>query len=153
MTKDLLYQIALAKINRVGAKTGKTLVAYCGGVRAVFEEKKSRLLKIPGIGEQAANIIASADPEELARTDLDYINKHQIETSFYLDDDYPSRLKNYEDAPLLLYHKGAYNANALRTVAVVGTRQPTPYGISLCERLVANLKNIMFKLLVVLPMV
>jgi len=43
---ELLYNIALTKIEKVGAVTAKTLNSYCGSAKAVFNEHKSRLLKI-----------------------------------------------------------------------------------------------------------
>jgi len=133
-----LYQIALSKIPGVGAKLGKLLIAYCGGVEAVFSESKRRLIKIPGIGEQLAHEIFNAQPEDSA-TDLNYYRSHGIKIYFCLDDNYPGRLKHYEDAPLLFYAKGDFQPNPNRTVAIVGTRKPSPYGHAMCSSLVEGL--------------
>ncbi|MEL6122267.1 MAG: DNA-processing protein DprA, partial [Bacteroidota bacterium] len=84
--------------------------------------------------------IRNADPYALAEPDLDYIQGHNIQTCFYLDDHYPKRLLNVEDGPLLLYYKGDFDPNPGRTVAIVGTRKPTSYGISCCEHLVKDLE-------------
>jgi DNA processing protein len=51
----LIYEIALTLIPGIGDVQGKKLIAYCGGVEAVFREKKKNLLKIPGIGQVIAN--------------------------------------------------------------------------------------------------
>lgn len=139
MSDELVFRIALSKIPKVGAVTGKTLVAYCGGVQAVFEERKSRLLSIPGIGEGTVEAITTADPYRLAENDMAYISDHDLKATFYLDDDYPARLKHHDDSPLLLYSKGVYEPNPGRTVAIVGTRKPSPYGQSMCEKLVNDL--------------
>ena len=139
MKRVLLYQIALTKIPFVGAKIAKHLIAYCGGVQAVFETKKSHLLKIPGLGDGIASKIAAADPKNLAIQDLDYLERNDIKTTFYLDQDYPPRLKHFEDSPLLLYYKGSPNWNAGRTVGIVGTRKPSPYGRSICQKLIHDL--------------
>lgn len=140
MSNDRLYQIALSKIPGIGAKLGKTLVAYCGGVEAVFSESKRLLLRIPGIGEQMASTIVKAHPLNLASDDLQFYNKHNIKINFCLASDYPSRLKHYDDAPLLFYSKGSFNPNPNRAVAIVGTRQPTSYGRQICEQLVEELE-------------
>jgi len=55
----LKYQIALTLISGIGDIVGKKLVAYCGGVEAVFKENKNALLKISGIGNATVNNILS----------------------------------------------------------------------------------------------
>jgi len=42
---SLIYKIALTQIPGIGDVQGKKLVAYCGGVEAVFREKKKNLLR------------------------------------------------------------------------------------------------------------
>ena len=139
MDHELLCQIALSKIPGVGAKLGKQLIAYCGGVRAIFEESKRNLLRIPGVGPSLASEIFAIIPEKVAAHDLDYHQQRGNRIIFCLDKDYPSRLKHFEDAPLLLYAKGTFRPHALRTVAIVGTRIPTHYGRNLTEQLVQGL--------------
>jgi DNA processing protein len=67
---------------------------------------------------------------------------------FYTDKDYPNRLKSIADAPALLYYKGNANLNTDKTVAIVGTRKATPYGKSITEEAVSELKK--FKSLLVI---
>ncbi|HDO27266.1 MAG TPA: DNA-protecting protein DprA, partial [Bacteroidetes bacterium] len=50
LNEPLLYQLAITLIPGIGDVNGKNLVAYCGSPEAVFNEKKSALMKIPGIG-------------------------------------------------------------------------------------------------------
>lgn len=137
--KDLLYKVALTKIPLVGAVTAKNLVSYCGGARAVFEARKKELLKIPGIGIQTASNIVNQSILSEAEEELSFIEKENITPLFYLDEDYPQRLRRNDDAPVMLYFKGDCNLNYHRTVGIVGTRTPTPNGISLCETLVDEL--------------
>lgn len=47
---NLLYQIGISMIDGIGPKNAKKLISYCGGVREVFEAKKTHLMKIPGMG-------------------------------------------------------------------------------------------------------
>ena len=54
---ELIYQIAITKVDGVGPNLAKSLIAYCGSASAVFKQKKTELKKIPGIGAiTAANI-------------------------------------------------------------------------------------------------
>lgn len=134
--KDLLYKVALTKIPLVGAVTAKNLVSYCGGVQEVFQAKKSDLLKVPGVGEQTALNIVQQTVLEEAEKELEFIDQHGILPLFYLDKNYPQRLRHFNDAPVMLYYKGSANLNHHRTVGIVGTRTPSPQGLSLCEEFV-----------------
>ncbi len=139
---DLLYKIALTLIPGVGNVNGKNLVAYCGGVEAVFLEKRHSLLKIPGIGEQTVSAILNQKVYERARQEVEFIGKFGIEPLFFLDQAYPLRLKQCNDSPLLLYHKGNTRLNNLRIIALVGTRMATEYGRDMCRRLLEGLKDL-----------
>ena len=137
---DLYYQIALTQIPNVGPVIGRNLVSYCGGVEAIFKEKISNLAKIPGVGMERAKAIKSAEFFNKAERELEFIKKYQINSFFYLDPQYPQRLKAFENAPLLLYFKGNCDINKARIVAIVGTRKPTDCGRQNVEKLVEALK-------------
>lgn len=137
--KDLLYKIALTLIPGVGSVNGKNLVAYCGGVDAVFMERKRSLLKIPGIGEQTVNAILNHNVFDRAEQELAFIDKNDIIPLFYLDKNYPVRLKQCNDNPLLLYYKGTVDLNRQKVVSIVGTRKATEYGRDMCRKIVEGL--------------
>lgn len=136
---DLLYKIALTLIPGVGSVNGKSLVAYCGGVKAVFMEKKSALLRIPGIGEQTVHSISNHNVFGRAEEELAFIEKNNIKPLFYLDKEYPVRLKQCHDSPLLLFFKGKTDLNVPRIVAMVGTRKATEYGRDMCRKIIEGL--------------
>jgi DNA processing protein len=136
---DLIYKIALTLIPGVGSVNGKSLVAYCGGVKAVFMEKKRALLKIPGIGEQTVDAIANHNVFGRAEEEIVFIEKNKISSFFFLDKEYPVRLKQCHDSPLMLYYKGIADLNAPKVVAIVGTRKATEYGRDMCKRIVEEL--------------
>ncbi len=81
------------------------------------------------------------DAMDFARRELDFIEKHQISTYFYKDDNYPYRLAACVDAPLMLYAKGNVDMNAKHMVSIVGTRMPSERGKDWCRRLVLDLAN------------
>ncbi len=137
--QQLIYQIALTLIPNIGDVLAKNLVSYCGGVEAVFKEKKAKLLKIPGIGEFSADCISSFKSFERAEEELKFIEKHKIKTLFYLDESYPFRLKDINDSPCLMYYFGDADLNTLKIVSIVGTRKASDYGKAFTENLVADL--------------
>ncbi len=134
--KDLLYKVALTKIPLVGAVTARNLVSYCGGVEEVFRTRKSDLMKIPGVGGQTALNVSQHSALKEAESELRFIEEHSISPLFYLDKDYPKRLRPFNDSPVMLYYKGVANLDHFRTVGIIGTRTPTPQGQALCEELV-----------------
>lgn len=136
---DLLYKVALTKIPMVGAVTAKLLVSYCGGAREVFEAKKADLLKIPSIGEVIATNVSDKSVLEAAEKELQFIETNDITPLFYLHKNFPQRLRNLHDAPVMLYYRGNADLNHYRTVGIVGTRTPTPNGLSICDELVEGL--------------
>lgn len=140
---SLLHQVALTFIPGVGDITAKKLIAVCGSPEAVLTEKKRALLKADRVGDTIVDSISEnrGMALEMAAKEIEFINKYKIRTLFYTDDDYPSRLKECIDSPLLLYYKGNADLNFKRIVAVVGTRRATHYGKEICEKLVEGLKD------------
>ncbi len=140
---SLKYQIGLTCIAGIGDSLAKNLVSYCGGAEAVFKERKQALLKIPGIGEGIANKIIEGRGEALKHAEEEclFVEKQQIKHLFYTEKDYPQRLKNCVDSPVLIYYKGNINWNANKILGVVGTRNSTDYGKTICDRLMDELKN------------
>jgi DNA processing protein len=136
---DLLYQIAITQIPGVGDITAKQLIAYCGGAKEVFEEKKSALEKIPSIGSITAKSIIEQNVLMRAEKEVLFIEKNNITPLFYLNDNYPTKLKYCPDSPIMLYLNGNSDFNNQKIVSIVGTRNMTDYGKKLTEQLVADL--------------
>jgi len=138
---ELLYQIALTLIPGIGDINGKRLVSYCGGIEAVFNENKAALLKIPGIGPITLKSILNKSVFSQAEKEIRFIEKFNIQTFFYLEKNYPHRLKNCEDGPIMLYYKGNSDLNSTRILSIVGTRKASPYGKRMCKEVIEDLKD------------
>jgi len=145
----MLHKIALSLIPGIGNVLARNLIAYVGSVEAIFKEKKSNLVKIPGIGEILAESILKANVLQRAEKELLFIDKYKIDVFFYLDKDYPERLKNMNDAPLLFYSKGKINYNNKKAISIIGTRKATAYGKNMCERLIKEMAERNHKALIV----
>jgi len=138
--ENLLFLLSLMQVPNVGNVLAKNLIAYCGSPEAVFKQKKNHLIKIPGIGEKIASNILKFSDFGKAETEIAFIEKHQIDPLYFLDEKYPARLKEIADAPVLLFYKGNANLNQGRVIAIVGTRKATDYGKSACEKLIQELQ-------------
>lgn len=134
-----LHKIALTFIKSIGPVTAKNLLAYCGSAENVFAAKKKQLLQIPGIGEKTVEAILATDALKRAGEELKFIERHNIDVLFFSDENYPRRLKNCADAPILLYFKGKADLNHPRIISIVGTRNATEYGKNLCKQLCETL--------------
>lgn len=148
-SNNLEYKIAISLIPGIGAITARNLIAYIGSVEGVFQEKEKNLMKIPGVGEVNAQRVVRQDVLERAKREVEFILKNKISTYFYLDDNYPARLKNCSDAPIILFFRGNANLNERRIISVVGTRNATNYGKELCDELISNFSQRNYPLLVV----
>lgn len=142
LQSDLLYKIGITLIPGVGDVNAKKLIAYCGGVEAVFLEKQKSLLKIPGIGLTVAESILKSKVLSLAEKEIEFIEQNEIKPLFYLEKDYPERLKHCNDSPLMLYYKGNCDLNASRVLGIVGTRKATEYGKDICHKIVEGLAHL-----------
>lgn len=136
---ELLYQIGVTLLDGVGDVRAKKLIAYCGGAEAVFKQRKSSLMKIPGIAERFANHILSQDVLKKAEAEVEQVIRNNITPIFFSDKEFPRRLKHCDDGPVLLYTKGNINFNAEKVLSIVGTRKATEYGKEVCEKLVKGL--------------
>lgn len=145
----LKYKIALEIIPHIGSVTAKKLIAYCGNVDEVFNQPKKALLKIPGVGSLLAHEVYNQKVLDRAEKEIEIMGKYNIRPIYYLDDDYPERLKMCEDSPILLYYKGNTPLSPSKVLSIVGTRQATDYGRCLCEELVVGLAEMGYSMLIV----
>jgi DNA processing protein len=148
MDKQLLHDIiALQMIPKIGPVAAKTLIAYCGSPGDIFKQKKDSLVRIPGIGPKISENIRSFKDFDKAAKEVEFIEKHKIKPLYFLADDYPHRLKELPESPIMLFYKGTADLNQSRVLAIVGTRKATEYGKAITEKLVEELAQ--YKVLVV----
>jgi DNA processing protein len=138
---ELKYRIALHLLPGIGPVLARALLSYCGSIENIFRMKKSHLERIPGIGKERAAKINIKNLFERAEEEIRYIQKNSIVPLFYLDKDYPYRLKNCEDAPLMLFYKGNADLNHSRMIAIIGTRHITHYGKEMTEKLIEEISK------------
>jgi DNA processing protein len=141
MNDQLKYLIALSMIQSVGSITARKLIAYTGSAEAVFKERKSALLKIPGIGSVLAERTSSPDLMVKAKKELEFCEKKNIQILSFYDKEFPLRLKTCEDAPLILYYKGENVFSKSKIISMVGTRKASPYGIDLINKFLSELSE------------
>lgn len=137
--KELAALIALRHIPGIGSITAKRLVESVGSAVSVFEHRTD----LPSIQPHAQQtLVAALDCPAahcVAEKELEFIDKHHITCVGFHDENYPSRLRECDDAPILLYYKGNTTLNPRKAISIVGTRKCTDYGRDLCERFIRDL--------------
>ena len=151
MPDDILlkHKIALGLIPRVGDINARKLVSHFGNVGAIFNESYRNLTKIPGIGSGLARYISDRSYLDTAEKEAEYVTKNNIKTYFYLDNDYPFRLRQCDDSPVVFFFKGSCDLDASKILSVVGTRSATTRGKEICEKIIGGLADMHPDLIIV----
>jgi DNA processing protein len=137
----LQHKIALGLIPRIGDVNARKLVSFFGCVEAIFREPYGNLIKIPGIGSGLAGYITDRSYLDTAEREAEYVTKNNIRTYFYLDNDYPYRLRQCDDSPVVFFFRGSSDLDSARMLSVVGTRNATPRGREICEKIIGDLSE------------
>lgn len=139
MDNDLLYQVALTLVPNIGNVHAKALVNIYGDAASIFRAKKKELENIEGIGTVRAGSIKAFDNFKSSEDELAFVEKYRITPLFITDKNYPQRLLNCYDSPVLLYYRGNADLNHHKIISIVGTRNNTDYGKTVCEKLIEDL--------------
>lgn len=136
---ELLNTLALMRVEGVGDIVAKRLINHLGSAEAVFKAKKAQITAIEGIGEILYNNLKNTTVFALAEAEIKFIQKSGITPLYYLNPDYPERLRHCIDGPVLLFSSGNINLQSKKTISIVGTRQMTSYGADFCRKLIEDL--------------
>ncbi len=136
-SEEKVYQVALSMVPLVGGTTARQLISHCGSASAVFSSKAHHLQRIPGIGQKIIHSIKNSNVLEKAQQEVDLCRQKGIDIVAYTDPDFPVRLQQIYDAPVVFYYKGTAPLAHPRMISIVGTRQSTAYGKKVIEELLA----------------
>ena len=137
--QDLFYLLALQRIDGVGDIMAKKLLTHLGSAEAIFKAKASQLAGIDGIGSVLLKNLKDKTVFEKASNELEFIKANDINVAYFQDENYPERLKQCIDGPLLLFTSGNIDLKNRRIISIVGTRQITSYGTEFCRKLIEDL--------------
>lgn len=132
------------------AQTALRLFRELGGGRAVYEHRQDIGDVVSDCSPRLIESLRNWDDAlKRAAAEMAFVEKHGISVLTLNDDDYPARLRECDDAPIILYYKGNADLNQQRIVDIVGTRHCTSYGQDLIRRFVARLRELCPEVLVV----
>ncbi len=146
MTVDPRDILILSRIPGVGPARLRALLTAFGAATAVAAATHRSLRRIDGIEEKTASSIASFFRSRAAGEAARFADDQRARSEraganavTLWDAGYPEALRHIYDPPPLLFVRGALREEDARSVAVVGTRRPGPYGLLMAERFAASL--------------
>lgn len=133
------YWIWFSLIKGLGSKRKQKLLESYKTPEKIYKLTKKELIATNGIGEKIVeNILKSKDEDYLKKYIL-YMQKHNIDIININDENYPKILKEIYDPPISLYIKGNKNILNNTSVAIIGCRQASQYGIKVAKYFGYNL--------------
>lgn len=134
-----IEDIALQMTPGIGVKGAVHLLEVFGNAPAIFAASAGELVEKAEIRPDLARQILRRTGFPDAAREIEYCRRNGIEIIASSDPGYPPLLREMPDYPNVLYVQGNTDALTLRCLTIVGTRQATPYGQSMCNRLVEEL--------------
>ena len=150
MNEEIFYAMALTRLTNFNFQQALELYKTVGSAQQIYENRN----EIGDVVKNASPRLMDAlkdwsEAMKRAEFELEFMQEHQIRALTPLDDDYPQRLCECADAPLVIYYCGNSDLNLSKVVSVVGTRQCTQYGKDLIHRFMTDLRQMCPQVLVV----
>lgn len=131
--------VALNLISNVGPVRVRQLLEHFGDAPAILSASRQQLLRVRGIGEETAEAIASYEKTVDLSGELKRIEEFGCRIVTQQDSEYPELLKQIYDPPVVLYVRGELLPKDKNSVAMVGSRMTTHYGIEVARKLAYQL--------------
>ena len=128
----------LKSVPGIGNHLFKRLIDRFSLPEAVFQASQQELLEVEGISKRQAAAILNYKAPFSIKAELDQANQKGYKIITLADSLYPPLLKEIPDPPPFLYVSGTLDGSP-KNIAVVGSRNPTAYGISITQKLCADL--------------
>lgn len=148
--QEILNTIVLTKLNYFSLAGLLELYRKVGSATTILENRKDIKDILPDASPKLIEALKNTDEaRRRAEVELEYDIRYGIEPICMNDDLYPQRMKECDDAPLMLFYKGNANLNQQRVINIVGTRHCTPYGEDLIRRFITDLRQLCPQVLIV----
>lgn len=139
MISEQVALLALSRVQATQLAVIHQLIEEVGSAKELIENADHIRDIIPDATPRLCELLSDESLIELAEKEMEFIEKNKIKLICKGDKEYPYRLAECHDAPLVLHHMGNANLNAKHIVSIVGTRHASEYGKSVCENFVADL--------------
>jgi DNA processing protein len=120
--------LILAQTPLLGSIKIRMLIKHFGSSLAVLDTSPTALVEVSGIGPKLIDSLSRWKERTLWQKDLETAHRYGVQIIPYTDPQYPKRLLNTPDFPLVLYCRGELQSKDTHSIAVVGTRNCSIYG-------------------------
>jgi len=131
--------VALNLVEHVGPVRVRQLLQHFGDPVAILGASRTQLLHVSGIGEETADAIAGWERTVELGAELKRICEFGCRIVTQADGEYPDLLRQIYDPPIVLYVRGELLPKDKNSVAMVGSRMSTHYGIEVARKLAYQL--------------
>jgi len=142
MLDELYYKIALSYQKGYGNAIIKKLLQVSGTATALFQDFYSVRKKFKTTRSFVSAPVLTKEIDKAVQNEMEIAAKSNISYCFFNDIDYPKRLLRCNDSPYMFCYKGSKQFNLEKTLAIVGTRNATPYGKDVVRRVVSDLSSL-----------
>ncbi len=140
--QETIYTMALTRMSHFNLAGLLQLYREVGSATAIIENKEHLKELVPEASPRLLSGLRDlGEAMKRAETEWEYDQQYGIQVITLNDSRYPQRLKECEDAPLVLFYKGTADLNQQRVINIVGTRHCTAYGQDMIRRFVRELKQ------------
>ena len=148
--QEIINTIALSRISYYSSEGLLNLYRTLGSATNVVEHRHHIRDVLPDASDRLVAALENMDDMiSRAETELEFDMNHGIVPLCFNDRNYPKRLAECADAPLVLYYKGNADLNQRRIISIVGTRRCTQYGRDMTARLIKRMRELLPKTLIV----
>lgn len=149
-SQEIINTIALTRINYFSLAGMLELYRRLGSATEVMDHRDNIRDVLPDATQRLIDALKDvSEPLRRAEAELEYDEAHGITPLTMNDTRYPSRLRECDDAPLMLFYKGTADLNHARVLSIVGTRHCTSYGQDLIRRFCDDLRQICPDMLII----
>ena len=138
---ERICSIALTLCPGIGHIGAKRLIDGIGSAAGVFSQRKELPELLPGVSPTIVTALDNPAAFLRAEHEMEFVEKNRLTCLTLKDEAYPSRLRECEDAPVVLFFKGHTDFNCLRVINMVGTRNATEYGKQFCVDFLRDLSS------------
>jgi len=135
---DLKYWVAFSQIRRLGPVRLRQIETRFGDLSLAWQASQADLSSV-GLDKSTVREIVSGRPEIDPDSEMESLEKSGIDVICLRSPEYPARLAEIYDPPSVLYIRGKLEPTDERSVAVVGTRRSSGYGLEMATRLAGGL--------------
>jgi len=141
--QEVYYTIALTRMTGFNFSTALQLYRELGSGKAIYDHRNDIKDVLPSCTDRLARSLKNWEvPLARASQEMEFIQKHHIQTLCYGDECYPQRLMECPDAPIILFYMGNADLNSRHIIDIIGMRRCTTYGQDLVRRFVSDLRQL-----------